>query len=170
MQFKTSGRLTEETLLRKSKQLESVLKEKKCQNCILCIEDIQGRGETGSSNRNIVSELNERLIKNAQRINELEENVRHSALLISHLSQQVFAVGQQKLADQAVSEDRLRQIYELKLMEVEDTLSLETAKCAEIIKARVAPLEDKIDRMKRNEEKLRQETTDLESKVRELTA
>lgn len=55
-------------------------------------------------------------------------------------------------------------------MEVEDTLSLETAKCAEIIKARVAPLEDKIDRMKRNEEKLRQETTDLESKVRELTA
>jgi len=55
-------------------------------------------------------------------------------------------------------------------MEVEDALSLETAKCAEVIKARVAPLEDKIDRMKRNEEKLRQETTDLESKVRELIA
>lgn len=49
-------------------------------------------------------------------------------------------------------------------------LSLETAKCAEVIKARVAPLEDKIDRLKRNEEKLKQETSDLEAKVRELTA
>jgi hypothetical protein len=104
-----SSRFTEETLLRKSKQRDSVLKEKKCQNCILCIEDIPGRGETGSSNRNIFSELNDRLIKNAQRINELEENGRHSSLLISHLSQQVFAFGQQKLAECAVSEDKLRQ-------------------------------------------------------------
>lgn len=80
-------------MLRKSKQLESVLKEKKCQNCILCIEDIPGRGETGSSNRNIVNELNDRLLKNAQRINDLEENLRHSSLLISYLSQQVFAIG-----------------------------------------------------------------------------
>lgn len=127
-------------------------------------------GETGSSQRTVVSELNERLVKNTQRINELEENTRHQALLICHLSQQIFGVGQQKLADFSVQEDRLRQQYELKLMEVEDMLSLETAKCAEVIKARVAPLEDKIDRLKRNEEKLKQEASDLEAKVRELTA
>ena len=55
-------------------------------------------------------------------------------------------------------------------MEVEDTLSLETAKCTEVIKARVAPLEDKIDRLKRNEEKLKCEQTEMAQKVKELNA
>ena len=54
-------------------------------------------------------------------------------------------------------------------MEVEDTLSLETAKCAEIIKARVAPLQEKIDRLKKSEEKLKTEQSDLNVKIRELT-
>jgi len=53
-------------------------------------------------------------------------------------------------------------------MEVEDTLSLETAKCAEVIKARVAPLEEKIEKMKRNEERLKGESNDLNLKIREL--
>lgn len=63
-------------------QLESVLKEKKCNNCILCIEDVAGRAETGSSQRSMLTELNDRLIKNAQRIAELEESNRQQALLI----------------------------------------------------------------------------------------
>lgn len=86
LQFKSSSRLTEESLLRKSKQLESVLKEKKCSNCILCIEDVAGRAETGSSQRNIVSDLNDRLIKNAQRIAELEESSRQQSSLICQLT------------------------------------------------------------------------------------
>jgi hypothetical protein len=54
-------------------------------------------------------------------------------------------------------------------MEVEDMLSLETAKCAEVIKARVAPLEDKIDRLKRNEDKLKSDQNETALKVKELT-
>ena len=108
MQLKVSSRITEESLLKKSKQLESVLKEKKCSNCILCIEDVAGRGETGSSNRNIVNELNDKLIKNTQRISEIEETNRQQALLICQLSQQAFATCQQKMADFATQEDKLR--------------------------------------------------------------
>lgn len=54
-------------------------------------------------------------------------------------------------------------------MEVEDTLSLETAKCAEVIKARIAPLQEKIDKMKKHEDKFKVEQADLNTKIRELT-
>ena len=55
--------MTEEALARKTKELETVLKEKKCSNCILCTEDVPGRGgETGSS-PSILADLNGRLVK-----------------------------------------------------------------------------------------------------------
>ena len=39
--FKDSSRLDQATIARKTKELETVLREKKCQNCILCVEDIK---------------------------------------------------------------------------------------------------------------------------------
>ena len=45
-----------------------------------------------------------------------------------------------KSSDFMRQQDSLRSKYELKLMEVEDQLSAETQKCAEVIKARIAPL------------------------------
>ena len=54
-------------------------------------------------------------------------------------------------------------------MEMEDLLSLETAKCGEVIKARVVPLQEKIDRLKKTEEKLKSEQADLNLKLKELT-
>ena len=55
-------------------------------------------------------------------------------------------------------------------MEVEDQLSSETAKCAEVIKARIAPLQEKIEKMRKQELKLKKEEGDQKGKVRELTA
>ena len=51
--------------------------------------------------------------------------------------------------------DALRSKYEQKLMEVEDQLSSETQKCSEVIKARIAPLQEKIDKMRKIELKLK---------------
>jgi len=56
-----------------------------------------------------------------------------------------------------MQQDSLRSKYEQKLMEVEDQLSAETQKCAEVIKARIAPLQDKIEKMRKQESKLKQE-------------
>ena len=62
-----------------------------------------------------------------------------------------------KAGDFKMQQDSLRSKYEQKLMEVEDQLSAETQKCAEVIKARIAPLQDKIEKMRKQESKLKQE-------------
>jgi hypothetical protein len=49
--------MNEETIARKSKEVESLMREKKCKNCILCLDDLKDR----SSDYSIVSELNEKL-------------------------------------------------------------------------------------------------------------
>ena len=56
-----------------------------------------------------------------------------------------------KASDFMRQQDSLRSKYELKLMEVEDQLSAETQKCAEVIKARIAPLQEKIEKMRKQE-------------------
>ena len=59
------------------------------------------------------------------------------------------------------SQDSLKAQYENRLMEVEDALTCEISKCAEVIKARVTPLNEKIDFLKKNEDKLKREEKDL---------
>ena len=61
--------MNEETIARKSKEVESLLREKKCKNCILCLEDIKDR----SADYSIVNELNEKLKTKSMRIDQLEE-------------------------------------------------------------------------------------------------
>lgn len=36
-------RMNEEALARKTKEVESLIREKKCKNCILCLDDIKDR-------------------------------------------------------------------------------------------------------------------------------
>jgi hypothetical protein len=55
--FSMGQKMNEETIARKSKEVESLIKEKKCKNCILCLDDIKDR----SADHAIVSELNEKL-------------------------------------------------------------------------------------------------------------
>jgi hypothetical protein len=61
--------MNEETIARKSKEVESLLREKKCKNCILCLDDIKDR----SADSSIVAELNDKLKAKSQRIDLLEE-------------------------------------------------------------------------------------------------
>ena len=56
--------MNEETIARKSKEVESLLREKKCKNCILCLDDIKDR----SGDSSIVAELNDKLKAKSQRI------------------------------------------------------------------------------------------------------
>ncbi len=67
--FSMGQKMNEETIARKSKEVESLIKEKKCKNCILCLDDIKDR----SADHAIVSELNEKLKVKSQRIEQLEE-------------------------------------------------------------------------------------------------
>ena len=39
--FQETQKMEEVAIARKSKELETVLREKKCSNCILCVEDIK---------------------------------------------------------------------------------------------------------------------------------
>ncbi len=62
-------KMNEETIARKSKEVESLVREKKCKNCILCLDDLKDK----SSDYSIVSELNDKLKSKSQRIDSLEE-------------------------------------------------------------------------------------------------
>ena len=48
-------------------------------------------------------------------------------------------------------------------------MGLEIEKCSEVIKARVAPLQDKIEKLRKSEQKLKQDETDFKLKQRELS-
>ena len=50
-------KMNEETIARKGKEVESLLKEKKCKNCILCLEDLKDKqGDL------LIKDLNDRLV------------------------------------------------------------------------------------------------------------
>lgn len=43
MSFTIAQKMTEDIIARKSKEVESLLKEKKCKNCILCLDDLKDK-------------------------------------------------------------------------------------------------------------------------------
>ena len=69
------------TIARKSKEMEVVLREKKCFNCVLCVDDIKHK--IGDSQVATISTLNDQLVQKTCKINELEEANRQSNHLIS---------------------------------------------------------------------------------------
>jgi ribosomal silencing factor RsfS len=61
----------EESLARAKKELATVLKEKKCRDCLVCCEGLAGqKGEA------LIKELNERLFAKSTQANHLEETNR----------------------------------------------------------------------------------------------
>jgi len=79
--FKVAARINEETIARKTKELESVLKEKKCVNCVLCTEDIKAK--VPADHDRVLRELNESLVAKSLRVSKLEETTREQNYLIS---------------------------------------------------------------------------------------
>jgi hypothetical protein len=43
LSFSMTQKMNEETIARKSKEVETLLKEKKCRNCIICLEDLKDK-------------------------------------------------------------------------------------------------------------------------------
>ena len=43
LQFSMSQKMNEETIVRKTKEVESLMREKKCKGCILCLEDLKDK-------------------------------------------------------------------------------------------------------------------------------
>ena len=130
-----------------------MLREKKCQNCVLCVEDIKTKSD--SQQLQSISALNDQLVTKACKINELEESNRHYGHLLSEVCNQNFSFLRLKTSNFLKSQDTLKSKYERRLMEVEDRMGLEIEKCSEVIKARVAPLQEKIEKLRKSEQKLK---------------
>lgn len=68
LNYKLTQRTTEEVIARKTKEVETLLKEKKCKNCMLCLEDLKDKASD-----QIIKDLNERLIQKTTKVGQLEE-------------------------------------------------------------------------------------------------
>lgn len=42
--------MNEETIARKTKEVETLMREKKCKNCVLCLEDLKDRNASSDLN------------------------------------------------------------------------------------------------------------------------
>jgi len=62
-------RQSDDTVTRKNKEIECLLKEKKCRNCILCLEDLKDRPADAA----LIQDLNDRLMVKTKRIDQLED-------------------------------------------------------------------------------------------------
>ena len=84
-QYIKDQKIEQQALARKTKELETVLREKKCTNCIMCVEDIKLKVQQIDSAQLTaqISLLNENLVAKARRISELEEHTRLSSVLVS---------------------------------------------------------------------------------------
>ena len=77
----------EETIARRAKEVEGLIREKKCKGCILCLEDLKEKSATDPA---LVQDLNDRLLAKAKRVEQLEEQVRKSNSLVNQVCQQNF--------------------------------------------------------------------------------
>jgi len=145
--FSMGQRMNEDTIARKTKEVESLLREKKCRNCILCLDDLKDK----NSSSDLISDLNDRLLAKSKRIDSLEDQLRKSTSLVNQVSQQNFQFLRQKTCDFYKSIDTLKSGYEQRLMEVEEKLTLEQKRCETVIRTRVNVLEEKYLKSKNKE-------------------
>jgi len=64
LQQSMNSKMNEEIIARKTKEVETLMKEKKCKNCVLCLEDLKDR----TPNADLIQDLNERLMVKTKRI------------------------------------------------------------------------------------------------------
>lgn len=56
--FAMGQKMNEETIARKTKEVETLLREKKCKNCVLCLDDLKDRNPSSD----LITDLNDRLL------------------------------------------------------------------------------------------------------------
>ena len=79
-QFVVNSKVDQQTIARKTKELETVLREKKCSNCILCVEDVRLKCQQDSAQMTAqISLLNDNLVAKALKVSELEEGMRQAS-------------------------------------------------------------------------------------------
>lgn len=69
MAFNMQQRSSEDTIQRKTKEVESLMREKKCKNCVLCLEDLKDKAPDAA----LINDLNDRLLAKTKRIDSLED-------------------------------------------------------------------------------------------------
>lgn len=69
-----SLRLNEENLAKKQKELETILREKKCKNCVICLE---GMNLKFSDSFDLISDLNKQIMAKAGENEALLEQMNH---------------------------------------------------------------------------------------------
>lgn len=147
-------RFNEEKLAKKHKELETILKDKKCKNCPICLE---GMNLNFHDQIDLITELNKNLLAKSQENEDLTDQLNNSQKLMSDICAHNYSMLRQKTQDFLKSHDQLKSRYERKLMQVEDNLTLESAKYNEIIKTRVKQLQDKIDEQRARIQTLQRE-------------
>ena len=79
-QFVVNSKVDQQTIARKTKELETVLREKKCSSCILCVEDVRLKCQQDSAQMTAqISLLNDNLVAKALKVSELEEGMRQAS-------------------------------------------------------------------------------------------
>ena len=140
--LKQSIIFNEEKITKHRKELETVLKDKKCKNCPICLE---GMNHSFKDQIDLITDLNKKLMEKSNDNDNLLEQNNLSSKLLAEVTSHNFSMLRQKTQDFLKSHDQLKQKQERKVMQVEDQLTLEAAKYNEIIKTRVRQLQDKID-------------------------
>jgi hypothetical protein len=97
-----SIRFNEEKLAKKQKELETILKDKKCKNCPICLE---GMNINFSDQIDLITELNKNLLSKSQENENLLEQLNKSNKLTSDICQHNFQMLRQKTQDFLKSHD-----------------------------------------------------------------
>lgn len=83
LQHTMNLRQSDDTVSRKNKEIECLLKEKKCKNCILCLEDLKDK----NPDQALIQDLNDRLMLKSKRIDTLEDQQRKCTFLVNQVCQ-----------------------------------------------------------------------------------
>ena len=110
---KISIRFNEEKLSKKQKELETILKDKKCKNCPICLE---GMNLNFQDSIDLITDLNKNLLGKSQENEGLLEQLNKSNKLMADICSHNFLMLRQKTQDFLKSHDQLKSRYERKLM------------------------------------------------------
>jgi len=131
-------------LAKKQKEVEALLREKKCKNCILCLDDLKDK-----ASEIVIKDLNERIIAKTNKIATLEDQVRKSSAVINQVCQHTFSLLRTKATDFLKQQDTLKEKYESRLMELEDRLSSEHQQHEILLKAKQTEFEERMKTLKK---------------------
>jgi len=107
----------------KQKELDTVLKEKKCKNCAICLE---GLNSTHQDSIDLITDLNKRLNTKQLEAEKLLDSYNKQSKLLAEVSQQSFKMLRLKTQSFLKSNQSLVARHEAKFMQVEDLMQGES--------------------------------------------